>query len=123
MRAMVEDDLREEDGLEPVARRPLLERIDALLRSNEQQVEVMEQSLDQELWQHAWYAFTEEWAWFRAYRDIMSELGEKVIATPVPVVDELIHQRYHEKFNDYVEEVAMDSDHGDRDVQKKLSSK
>lgn len=113
LRGIVEDDLRQEEGLEPVERRALLQRVDQLLGVKEEHAARLEHRLDQELWQHAWYAFTEEWAWFRAYRDIVNELGVTAASVPESVMEEMVHRRYHEKFNDYVEEVAMDSDGGE----------
>jgi hypothetical protein len=113
MRGLVEGALRHEEGLEPVDRSAVLQRIEQLLGSNRVEAQLLEDRTEQELWQHAWYAFTEEWAWFRAHRDIMEELGTNAGSIAESVLEEMVHHRYHEKFNEYVEEVAMNNESGD----------
>ena len=107
MRAIVEDDLRREEGLEPVDRRLLLLKVDQLLHATETQTNALDQRAEEELWQHAWYSFTEEWAWYRARRDVLRELGSLAAQTRDEMVDELAHQRYHKKFDDYIQEIDM----------------
>jgi hypothetical protein len=108
MRAMVEDDLRSEEGLESVDRRPLIERTGQLLAMNEQRLQAIEDHLDQELWRHSWYTYTDEWAWYRARRDVLNEVGSVANVTmESKAVDDLIHRRYHERFEDYIQEIDM----------------
>lgn len=107
MRAMVEDDLRREEGLEPVDRRALLAKVDQLLHATKAQVDTIDRRVEEELWQHAWYSFTEEWAWYRARRDVLRELGPLAAQTSEQAVDELAHQRYHKKFDEYIQEIDM----------------
>jgi len=107
MRAMVEDALRHEEGLEPVGRRALLSKVDQLLHSTESQLAVLDARLEEELWQQAWYGFTDEWAWYRARRDVLRELGPLAGRTAEITIEELAHQRYHAKFDDYVQEIDM----------------
>lgn len=123
MRTMVEDDLRSEEGLEPVDRRLLLERIDQLLNATEEQIKSLEDRMDQELWHHAWYAYTDEWAWYRARQDVVQELGEAAAQTPANVLDDRVHRRYHEAFDVYVREIDMNPGGSERKVKEKKKTK
>jgi hypothetical protein len=108
MRALVEDDLRQEEGLEAVDRRPLIDKIGQLLAMSGERLEVLEDRLDQELWHHDWYAYTDEWAWYRARKEVLGELSSYVTGMKSQAIDDLVHRRYHEKFEEYVREVDMD---------------
>lgn len=112
IRGMVEDDLRREDGLEPVDRRALLAKIDQLTGTSLAQVERLETRLDEELWHHAWYAYTDEWAWYRARKDVLRELGPLAASTKDETIEDLTHRRYHEKFEEYVQEIDMNPEAG-----------
>jgi hypothetical protein len=112
LRAMVEDDLRREDGLEPMDRRMLLAKIDQLVNASPEQLDRLETRLDEEMWHHAWYAYTDEWAWYRARKDVLRELGPLAAGTTEATVEDLTHRRYHEKFEEYVKEIDMNPDAG-----------
>lgn len=112
MRSLVEDDLRREEGLEPVDRRVLLAKLDQLLHASETETGRLEERLDEELWRHAWYAYTDEWAWYRARKDVLRELGPLAAQTADATVEELTHRRYHDKFEDYVQEIDMNPEAG-----------
>jgi len=105
LRSMVEDELRREQGLEPVAMRPLLARVEQLLNLSDKQVERITERLDTGLWEHAWYVFTDEWAWYRARQDVEKELN----GSPISEQDmrERMEQKYHDEFERYVREVEM----------------
>ena len=125
MRTMVEDDLRREEGLEAVGRRLLLAKIDQLLNASETHVARLEDRMDEELWRHAWYAYTDEWAWYRARKDVLRELGPLAANTAEATVEELTHGRYHDKFEDYVQEIDMNPEAGgerNKERSKKRSS-
>lgn len=107
MRALVEDELRREEGLESVDRRSLLVKIDQLVAATEGQVKTLEERMDDELWHHAWYSYTDEWAWYRARKDVLRELGPLAASTTTATIDDLVHRRYHAKFEDYVQEIDM----------------
>lgn len=123
MRSLVEDDLRREEGLEPVDRRLLLERIDQLVHATESQLASLEDRMDQELWHHAWYAYTDEWAWYRARQDVLKTLGELAGRTVATVMDDLVHRRYHEKFEDYVCEIDMNPSGPERQTKERKKTK
>jgi hypothetical protein len=112
MRALVEDDLRREDGLEPMDRRPLLQKVDQLANATPRQIKALDDRLEEELWHNAWYAYTDEWAWFRARRDVLCELGALAQSTTEDTIEDLTHRRYHDKFETYVEEIDMNPSTG-----------
>src|SRR5690349_20885789 len=105
LRSMVEDELRREQGLEPVAMRPFLARVEQLLNLSEKQVERVTERMDAGLWEHAWYVFTDEWAWYRARQDVEKELKGEILSEPD--MRERMEQKYHDEFERYVREVEM----------------
>jgi hypothetical protein len=105
-RAMLEDDTRREVGLEQVSRRPLLEKLDALLGLSAKQEEAIADTLDDELWEHAWFTFTDEWAWFRAKQEVERDLG-KVLSVGRAELHRRIEERYQKDFDRFVKEVEM----------------
>lgn len=112
IRAMVEDDLRREEGLEAVDRRPLLQKLDQLLNATPDQIKRLDERLDEELWHSAWYSYTDEWAWYRARKDVLRELGPLAASTTDTTIEELTHRRYHDKFEAYVQEIDMNPEGG-----------
>ncbi|GMU25689.1 hypothetical protein KJZ71_04875 [Patescibacteria group bacterium] len=114
MRAMVEDDLRRMDGLEDVGKRLLLDKIEQLALADTRSSIQTQRRLDDELWQHAWLSYTDEWAWFRAKQDVMKELGDMALQTPEAQIEDLTHRRYHKSFNAYVAELDMEQEGSDR---------
>ena len=106
-RAMLEDDLREERGLEPIERRPLLERFEMMLGESEETLHMMDHMLDDEMWEYAWYAFTDEWAYYRAKRDVEADMGAGTKNMDQASFDKLIQLRYQKNFETYVTELAM----------------
>jgi hypothetical protein len=104
-RAMVEDELRGEEGLEPVAKRPLLERIEQAVAAKGMKPDSVESKVEDELWRQAWYAVTDEFAWRRAREETVSELGERAKGMREDRIEHLARQRYDRRFNDYVAEI------------------
>lgn len=105
LRAMIEDELRREKGLEPVASRPLLERAEKMLALSDTQVERTAEMVDSGLWEHAWYVFTDEWAWFRARQDVEKELRGRSLSEEA--LRERMEQKYTQEFERYVKEIDM----------------
>lgn len=105
-RAMLEDDLRREKGLEPVSARPALERLDALLRMNEKQEEALAHAMDDELWEFAWYRFTDEWAWYRAAQEVEKDIGSTNTLSRREL-QQRIEMRYERDFETFVKELEM----------------
>ncbi|MDP3793292.1 MAG: hypothetical protein Q8R07_00905 [Candidatus Uhrbacteria bacterium] len=104
---MIEQILRNEQGLEPVDPPLFLQNVERLLHvAGESPSSLMEQA-EEELWAHAWYIYTDEWAWFRAKEDVMRELGERLSRTKHDVLDRLVEKTYRKKFDQYVAEIDM----------------
>ena len=106
-RAMLEDDVRREVGLEPVARRPMLEKLDELLGFSVAQEDAIARELDDELWEHAWFTFTDEWAWFRAKQEVERDLGGAQTTIGQADLHRRIDERYQKDFDRFVKEVEM----------------
>ncbi len=106
-RAMVESELRRERGLEKAGSFPLLERIEAILGDKATEIEKTESALETELWEFAWYAFTDEWAWYRAAQEVEQETKAKRQELPETETKKLIESRYKKNFKKYVAEVDM----------------
>ncbi len=104
--AIIEEEIRRERGQERTERRPLLERIEALLGESEKALHYLDHETEDNLWEYAWYAFTDEWAWYRAAQDT-----EKEADTPKSQDDtafqKRIEQRYQKNFDAYVSEIDM----------------
>lgn len=106
-RAILEDVVRREKGLEPVPMRPLVERLDNLLGLSEKQAEKLGQAVDSELWEHAWYSFTDEWAWHRATQEVEQELGRKAKEMDKVIFEKQVEKRYAKDFEKYIKEIEM----------------
>lgn len=107
-RAVVEDDLRCERGQEPIERRPLLDSIEMLLNEREEKLHALDHELEDELWEYAWYAFTDEWAHARAAQDALREAGADPKKTDLTDLEKRIEIIYQKNFETYVAELAMD---------------
>lgn len=106
-RAIVEDQLRRERGQEPVADRPLLQKLEMLLGEREEVLHGLDHALEDELWEYTWYAFTDEWAWFRAKADLEKELGSDRNSVDSAAFEKLVELRYRKNFDQYVSEIDM----------------
>lgn len=106
-RAMVEDELRREKGLEPVSERPVLGRIERLLRTNSTEMQRITEETDDELWEYAWYAVTDEWAWFRALQEEREALGKDFETMSGQNLRERVERRYQRDFERYIREIEM----------------
>lgn len=107
-RYFVEDMLRREQGLEPISLPVLAERIERTLGLSTDQVNNETKRVEDELWQHAWLAFTDEWAWHRAKYDILQELGtEQAKRFTAEELEALTEKRYEAKLETYLKEVEL----------------
>ncbi len=105
VRAEVEDELRVEEGLEPVQLRPLLEKIEEIVVAKGMRPDQIEAKIEDELWRQAWYAVTDEFAWRRAREETIAELGERAEGMREDRIEHLSRLRYDRRFNDYVAEI------------------
>jgi hypothetical protein len=106
-RYILEDELHREKGMEPVAEHKLLCRVDDLLRLPNRDLDSLSDALDDELWEFSWFAFTEEWAWFRASQETRRELGPSASKMNQEEMDKLIERRFTKNFEKYISEVEM----------------
>jgi len=107
-RVVMEGKLRREQGLEPVDPADLLLKLEVLLNLNENQSLANFRQVDDELWEHSWLDFTDEWAWFRARQEVLKKLGR----TPEPALkpdelEPLVEKCYQQNFDRYVAELDM----------------
>ncbi len=104
-RAMLEDELRREHGLEKADKHPLLEKIEALLGESQEKMQVADQASEDEMWEFAWYAFTDEWAWFRAGQE--TEASKPNAGLSASERKTAVEKLYHDDFDRYVAEIDM----------------
>lgn len=108
LRYFVEDTLRRERGLEPISLPVLAERIEKTLGLSQDQIQAETKRVEDELWQHAWLSFTDEWAWHRAKQDIQKELSSTDQARFTPEeLEKLAERRYEAKLEHYLKEVEL----------------
>jgi hypothetical protein len=103
-RAMVEDELRKERGQERTDQFPLLEKIERLVGENPQWLLACDAKLEDDLWEYAWFVFTDEWAWFRAEQDAERDASKGEDAKDKK---QRLERLYRERFDAYVAEVDM----------------
>lgn len=107
-RYFVEDALRREQGLEPISLPSLAERVERTLGLSPSQANTEIKSVEDELWQHAWLAFTDEWAWHRAKQEVLSELGIEQAKRFTPEqLDALTEKRYEARLEVYTKEIEL----------------
>lgn len=104
-RAMVEDELRREKGQEKADKHPLLEKVERLLSESEDELKAVDQAVEDELWEFSWYAFTDEWAWFRAAQEVDADKAASTLTEADKKIR--IEKAYKQNFDRYVAEVDM----------------
>ena len=106
-RHIVEEVMRREQGLEPAEYPALLTRIEHMLGLSSEETHQLYHRVEDEVWEHSWFNFTDEWAWYRAKKEVEHELGKRTKQTHPDELENLIERRYHDKFERYVGEVDM----------------
>ena len=122
MRHLVENEVRREEGLEEIEYPKVLEAIENALGLTDDSAHLVEHQVDDELWNFAWYAFTDEWAWFRARRDVLRELGSKRDLSS-EALDRKVEERYRKDFERYVAEVDMKNQQPAKQSKKRVAKK
>jgi len=105
-RVILEDTLRRENGQESVEHHPLLEKFEALLGDSNEALDKCERAIEDDLWEYAWCAFTDEWAHYRAHQDAGRE-DVSASLTNRAGEDARAHALYRKRFDDYVAEISM----------------
>ncbi len=110
-RYLIEGMLRHEQGLEEVDPPHIIARCEQLLGLTPEAAHALFHRTEDELWAYSWYAYTDEWAWFRAQQDINKETKRRTKRTTNHAsTDRLIERKYREQFDAYVAEVDMQQD-------------
>lgn len=102
--------MRQEQGLEDIEPPMILERVERLLGYTEDDVHTIFHNVEDELWEHAWYAYTDEWAWYRAQQDATQELGARAKTTSDDAREHLAEKYYNQRFDSYAEEIDMNTE-------------
>ncbi|HVM90893.1 MAG TPA: hypothetical protein VMU11_03285 [Verrucomicrobiae bacterium] len=123
MRHLVENEIRREEGLEEIEYPKVLEAIENALGLTDESAHQLEHQVDDELWNFAWYAFTDEWAWFRARAEVMRELGTKRADLSAEAIDRKVEDRYRKDFERFVTEVDMKSMNAAKASKKRVTKK
>lgn len=120
-RAMVEDELRREKGQEKPDSHPLLDKVERLLGDGAEELKSLDQRAEDELWEFSWYAYTDEWAWYRAAQEVETEPD----AAKLPEAEKKtrIEKLYKDNFDRYVAEVEMGENKKDKRVAADKKSK
>jgi hypothetical protein len=106
---MEETFLRErgEEGREPP---PLLAHLERLLDLGEEEAHNLFHEEEDRLWEYSWYAYTDEWAWYRARQDTEEEIGEAAASLLGPEeFEQRIEKTYDDHFDRYTKEIDMAS--------------
>lgn len=107
LRHFVENEIRREEGLEEIDEPKVLAALESALALTDREAHELYHQAEEELWDYAWYAFTDEWAWFRARQEILKELGSKRTGLTQEALDRKTEDRYREQFDAYVGEIDM----------------
>ena len=107
---VVENTLRKEQGLEGIEPSDLLEKIEHLLQIPEDTLHALVHQVEDELWEYSWYAYTDEWAWYRAKQDVRKEARRKGQQKTEEALEHSVEVRYEERFEHYVSEINMQTD-------------
>jgi hypothetical protein len=119
-RWLIEDKLRQAQGLESIGPSFLIHRLEHLLNVNEEEAHALFHSAESELWEYSWYTYTDEWAWHRAEQDVRKALGARFSRMNDEQLDELIDKRREDLFETYLSEVSLEEP-ADPRAQKKAT--
>lgn len=106
MLALVEDEMRIQQGYEPVDFPALAQRLAGLLAISETKLDNLAAGLSDDLWSYAWYAYTNEWAWFKAEQQAREELGMEK-GDKSPELRKKAEKLYKKNFETYAAEIDM----------------
>ncbi|MBP9864426.1 hypothetical protein KBC54_03190 [Patescibacteria group bacterium] len=106
-RSIVEQALRNERGQEPVDASALLRQLEHLLHMPGDRLETVEHQIEDDLWEHAWYAYTEEWAWYRAQQDAEAQKDQKNSSGSGETIEKMMEMNYRKNFERYIAEIDM----------------
>jgi hypothetical protein len=122
-RFVAESLVRREQGLEESEYPESLSKLEEILGLSEERAHAMLHEAEDELWNYAWYVYTDEWAWHRAKADTVKELGKKSGALKREALDRLVEERYEKYFERYIREIDMKDEAEEIEPRKSRESK
>ena len=108
-RYILDETFRRERGEESQEPPALLGHVERLLEMTEQEAHTLFHEEEDRLWEYSWYAYTDEWAWYRARQETEQEVGDALTLTNPEKLEELIEKTYDEHFDRYTKEIDMAS--------------
>lgn len=106
-RYITDETFRREIGQESQDPPALLAHTERLLDMNHEEAHAQFHEEEDRLWEYSWYAYTDEWAWYRARQDVEQDLGNRLAATSDEQLEELIEKTYDTHFDRYTKEIDM----------------
>jgi len=120
MQHIVEEQIRHEHGLEASDYPASLLEIEKILGISPEMARELSYEIEDQLWEYSWYTYTDEWAWFRAQKDLLKDLGEKAKQVKQDELERRIDEIYRKKFDTFVGEIDM---HEELTLRKNSSKK
>lgn len=117
---VLEEHLRREHGMEEADYPPSLIEIEKILGMSTEASHELSHEVEDELWEYSWYTYTDEWAWFRAQKDLLKALGDKAKDVKPDELERRIDEIYRKKFDSFVKEIDM---HEEASLRKNISKK
>lgn len=107
-RFLMEEALRREQGLEPIQISPFVRRLEQVLGIQTDQALAHLDQVEDELWQHTWLSFTDEWAWHRAQQEVKKGVSaEELALLSSDEIERATEKCYEEKFDQYTKEIQL----------------
>lgn len=106
-RFIIENALRQEQGLEPIDPAIIIARCELLLGYTKEQSHELFHAVEDELWAYSWYSYTDEWAWHRARQEVQKKLGSQTKRTKRDALERLVEKAYTDQFESFVSEIDM----------------
>lgn len=122
-RYIAENLVRREQGLEESEYPVALTKLEEILGISEDRAHALLHETEDDLWNYAWYVYTDEWAWHRAKDDTIKELGKKAQAFKRDALDRLIQERYEKQFEEYIREIDMKDEQEESEIKFTRSPK
>lgn len=122
-RFIAEGLIRREQGLEESEYPESLSKLEEVLGISEERAHAMLHEMEDELWDYAWYVYTDEWAWHRAKLETLKELGSKSTSLKKDALDRQIEERYEKQFENYIKEIDMKEESEESEPRKSRESK
>jgi hypothetical protein len=109
LQAIVEEEVRMQKGLELPESSTMINRLMSLLNLADDDVERETDRAADDLWEYSWYAFTSEWAWFRAQQEAIRSIKKtkKTVNMEDGDYKKSAEKNFKRFFENYVAELNM----------------